>query len=63
MVIVWMFLYFYIYVYLYIFVIGESIVRDVNFDDEREFNLKFDIEFDEEVDNYFEIKLRESCLK
>lgn len=50
-------------VYSYIFATGESTARDANSDDERESNLKSDTELDEEVDNYFETKLRESCLK
>nr|XP_022325893.1 tubulin polyglutamylase TTLL11-like isoform X3 [Crassostrea virginica] len=42
---------------------GDGTARDVNSDDERESNIKSDTELDEEVDNYFETKLRESCLK
>lgn len=43
--------------------VGDGTARDVNSDDERESNIKSDTELDEEVDNYFETKLRESCLK
>ncbi|XP_062570955.1 tubulin polyglutamylase TTLL11-like isoform X2 [Saccostrea cucullata] len=42
---------------------GESTGRDTVSDDERESSLKFDTDIDEEVDNYYENKLKESCLK
>jgi hypothetical protein len=42
---------------------GESTGRDAISDDEQESNLKSDIELEEEADNYYENKLKESCLK